>query len=557
MIFDFMNISWKILLGSLAALVAPASLLCAENAVTLLPSTRIELKKFPDVKAPEAVYKHVEKAYRFDANGACEFRCKSELRVNTLFAMNELCGETFIVYNPKFQRVKINAAYTIAADGVTRVDVPENAFNTVLPSFAADAPAFNFLRELVITHTALEPGATIVLDYSVFSAETGGLLFDEYADMPFPCEHLVLNFNGSVTEYFNVAARSREQYFVAKKTIPVIYPGMPVTPVRDFCTTENVALGDEGMQLLKRLIRDTMSESEKRAALVQFVRDQVATIAIPSELLLEVHLRNPDTVISSAYGTRLEKARLLWALLSKTFGDGFKIVRTADDDSYAIECASGEKIAVAPGKTVWEEISLNFACEFSDGKERIRGTATVAPLLIVPEAKLLAGDLLGAGMKPSKAEWLPGQDRLLVQGERAAEATDGILIWHVPVAKRGIAAFDFETLPQERKSTLKIPVSGDAVSESYAYTVLLPEGWSPAAKASENKTENALGKVCFSVKQDGQKLVVVKTLELKKTTIAAEAYPEFRALMTSWFEAANNRLIIRVAGKASEAEKAK
>lgn len=555
MIFEFMNISWKILLGSLAALVAPASFLCAENAVTLLPSTRIELKKFPDVKAPEAVYKHVEKAYRFDVNGACEFRCKSELRVNTLFAMNELCGETFIVYNPKFQRVKINAAYTIAADGVTRVDVPENAFNTVLPSFAADAPAFNFLRELVITHTALEPGATIVLDYSVFSAETGGLLFDEYADMPFPCEHLVLNFNGSVTEYFNVAARSREQYFVAKKTIPVIYPGMPAPAVRDFCTTENVALGDEGTQLLKRLIRDTMSESEKRAALVQFVREQVATIAIPSDLLLEAHLRDPDTVISSAYGTRLEKARLLWALLSKTFGDVFKIVRTADDDSYAIECESGEKIAVTPGKAVWEDISLNLACEFSDGKERIRGTATVAPLLIVPEAKLLAGDLLGAGMKPIKAEWLPEQ-RLLVQSERAAEATDGILIWQVPVAKRGIAAFDFETLPQERKSTLKIPVSGEAVSETYAYTIHLPEGWNLAGKAPADETENALGKVCFSVKQDGRKLEVAKTLELKTATIAPEAYPEFRALMTSWFEAANNRLIIRVAGKAPEAEKA-
>ncbi len=550
-----MNISRKILLGSLAALAVSASSLYAESAVPASADARIELKNFPDVNAPEAVYKQVEKAYFFDANGACEFRCKSELRVNTLFAMNELCGETFIVYNPKFQRVKINAAYTIAADGVTRVDVPENAFNTVLPSFAADAPAFNFLHELVITHTALEPGATIVLDYSVFSAETGGLLFDEYADMPFPCEHLVLNFNGSVTEYFNVAARSREQYFVAQKTIPVIYPGMPATPLRDFCTTEGVSLGNEGKLLLKRLIRDTMSESEKRSALVQFVREQVATIAIPSELLLETHLRDADTVISSAYGTPLEKARLLWALLTETFGGEFKIVRSADDDRYMIECASGEKIAVTPGKVIREGIDLNLACEFSGGKEQIRGTATVAPSGVALEAKPLAADLLGGGTTPGKAEWLPGQ-RLLLEGERAAEATDGILIWQVPVTKRGIAAFDFETLPQERRSPLKIPVSGSTFSETYTYTIRLPEGWELAGNAPICETANALGQARFSVKPDGRTLVVSKTLELKTTTIVPEAYPEFRALMTSWFEAANNRLIIRTADKASSAEKA-
>ncbi len=551
-----MNISWKILLGSFAALLVSAAPLHAENVLPLPVTPRMGLKNFPDVNAPEAAYKHVEKTYRFDANGACEFRCKSELRVNTLFAMNELCGETFIVYNPKFQRVKINAAYTIAADGVTRVDVPENAFNTVLPGFAADAPAFNFLRELVITHTALEPGATIVLDYSVFSAETGGLLFDEYADMPFPCEHLVLNFNGSVTEYFNVAARSREQYFVAKKTIPVIYPGMPATAVRDFCATGGVSLGDEGKRLLKRLIRDTMSESEKRTALVQFVREQVATIAIPSDLLLEAHLRGTDAVISSAYGTSLEKARLLWALLSETFDSEFKIVRSADDDSYAIECASGEKIAVNPGKAIREGIVLNLSCEFSGGKESVRGTAAVVPSSLVPEAKPLAEDLLGAGMTPGKAEWLP-ERRLLLAGERGAEPKDGILIWQAPVAKRGIAAFDFEALPRERKSTLKIPVSGNTFSETYAYTILLPEGWNLAGRLPSRETVNALGRACFSVKQDGRKLVVVKALELKTTTIAPEAYPEFRALMTSWFEAANNRLIIRTAArKAPEAEKA-
>jgi hypothetical protein len=180
----------------------------------------------------------------------------------------------------------------------------------------------------------------------------------------------------------------------------------------------------------------------------------------------------------------------------------------------------------------------------------------VAPSGVALEAKLLAEDLLGAGVNPGKAEWLPEQ-RLLLEGECAAEATDGILVWQVPVAKRGIAAFDFETLPQERKSPLKIPVFGNTFSEIYAYTIRLPEGWELAGNAPMRETANALGLARFSVKQDGRKLVVAKTLELKTTTIAPEAYPEFRALMTSWFEAANNRLIIRTADKGPSAEKAK
>ena len=45
------------------------------------------------------------------------------------------------------------------ADG-KKVKAPENAINEILPAFAAGAPAFNSLREMVITHTALERGAT-------------------------------------------------------------------------------------------------------------------------------------------------------------------------------------------------------------------------------------------------------------------------------------------------------------------------------------------------------------------------------------------------------------
>lgn len=536
-----MNVIWKTLFASLALAGVPA-ILSAQESAAIPTGENIVLKNFPETNTPEAVYKNVEKIYTFDANGNCEFRQKTELRVNTLFAMNELCGETFIVYNPKFQRVKINAAYTITADGMTRVDVPENAFNTVLPRCAADAPAFNFLRELVITHTALEPGATIFLDYSVFFDASSGILFDEYADMPFPCERLVMNFNGSTTELFNVPARSREKYFTAEKSVPVIYPGMPAASPRDFSSTENLRLGDAAKPIIASQIHAGMSEGEKRFALVRFVREQIATIPIPSDLLAENDLREPEAVLKSAYGTPLEKARLLWAILSENFDENFKIVRSPADDKYFVETDSGERIALAAEENVLAKIDFKAHCKVLAGKEIIRGNTTFAGANVFEDAKKTAGNLLPAELKIAEAEWL-SENLLLIQSEREFAPQDETWLWCVPVAKRGIAAADFETLPQKRKSELKIPVAGTDFSESYVYKIQVPEGWVCAETSRLSELKNAVGSVRFEVKKDGAEIGVDKHLSLEKTTILPSEYSEFRALMRAWFAPENNRLL--------------
>lgn len=115
---------------------------------------------------PEAEFIKITKDYTFQPDGSYQIRYYKQLKINTHIAFNNLYGETFIIYNPKYQTVKINSSYTRQADG-TIIKTPENAFNEVLPSNAADAPAYNHLRELVITHTGLEIGATIFLDYTL------------------------------------------------------------------------------------------------------------------------------------------------------------------------------------------------------------------------------------------------------------------------------------------------------------------------------------------------------------------------------------------------------
>ena len=120
----------------------------------------------PAYSASEASFRKLYKTYTLNQDGSMEERVYKELKIFTHAAMNSKYGETFIVYNPEFQELKINESYTIQKDG-SKVITPANAFVEVLPSFAAEAPAYNHLKEMVVVHTGLELGATIVLDYSI------------------------------------------------------------------------------------------------------------------------------------------------------------------------------------------------------------------------------------------------------------------------------------------------------------------------------------------------------------------------------------------------------
>ena len=115
-------------------------------------------------KKYDAVFKKIDKSYTLHDDGSIDYTYRKELQLNSQRSFDKMYGETFIVYNPEYQELKINEAYTIRKDG-SRVNTPANAFNEVLPSNCTDCGRYSGVKEMVVTHTALEYGATIVLDY--------------------------------------------------------------------------------------------------------------------------------------------------------------------------------------------------------------------------------------------------------------------------------------------------------------------------------------------------------------------------------------------------------
>ncbi len=114
----------------------------------------------------DAVYLRLTKEYILNADGSFDFHYFKKQKLLSYRAIQNLYGETFVVYNPAGQSLKINDCYTIMANG-KKVAAPSNSFNEVLPGFAANAPAYNQLREMVITHTGLERNAVENLDYTI------------------------------------------------------------------------------------------------------------------------------------------------------------------------------------------------------------------------------------------------------------------------------------------------------------------------------------------------------------------------------------------------------
>ena len=138
----------------------------------------------------DAVFKSKTCIYELREDGSMSYQYIHKLKYLTHFSFNRLYGDTFIVYNPEHQSLKVNKAVTTMKDG-EKTASPENAFNEVLPRFAAGAPDYNHLREMVITHTGLELGCVVDLDYQIETRP-------DY--LPFLSENLLLAENSPVQQ---------------------------------------------------------------------------------------------------------------------------------------------------------------------------------------------------------------------------------------------------------------------------------------------------------------------------------------------------------------------
>lgn len=294
----------------------------------------------------DAEYLKLVKEYTLNKDGSYDFHFRKELKLLTYFSFQRLYGETFIVYNPQYQQLKINEAYTVMADG-KKVMTPENAFNEVLPGFARDVAAYNHLREMVVTHTGTEVGAVITLDYTIhtdksflpflFGMEEVGeaapvkqLELVVHTPVEVPLQYRMLN-NRTAPEI--TEANSQRTYRWSVLNLPALPRTSNQDPERKAMLQFSIArdmtfaffsfvnqpafkesLGADAQKRAEAVIKDKTDDLDKILALQALVIDEVKYADIPLANT-GYKVRTPQEVWQSANANLLEKAILLAKLL--------------------------------------------------------------------------------------------------------------------------------------------------------------------------------------------------------------------------------------------------
>ena len=426
---------------------------------------------------PDAEYNLIRRTYKVNSDGSMDIRYRKEIKLLRNRAITAYAdkGETFITYNPSFETLTINECYTLMADG-------KNAFVLQLPSECTDCGRFNDIREMAIVHTALEYNCTIVLDYTL------------HRDSPLLVERFNLNQDCPVKQY---EIRYADGHTQVENNIPqtINDPYMPARKGYDVefqlgespkYTTETTL--PDADQLLNNLKKNNSKEyiTAIRDWVVDYVHLNPLNPARTNYSMAPAH-----DVFASNCGTLTDKTGLLAALLNEA---GFRA--TIIDNSL----------------NVFGDRPLEVEVTLEDKQYRLNA-ADKSPLLTESEKEDAANVAAAPIYRERKLDWNP------------EPLADGYVRITLPTEADGLH-IDPALLAPSRTSDLQASVR----PEYYHYTMELPKGATLIGGEINIEYTNFVG----SVKQKKNRLLVTRSLRLRKALITKAEYPAFRQLMIDW-----------------------
>ena len=526
------------------------------------------LAVLPAKAASEAEFRKLSKTYTLRADGSQEVRVQKELTLFTHAAMNSLYGETFIVYDPDFQKLEIHESYTRQKDGNV-IKTPANALVEVLPSAAANAPAYNRLKEMVVVHTGLELGATIVLDYSIVSK--AGYLPELDVCCPVkelsPIKEYTFRLNvpaGKAVHYelLNASAKPAITQRSGMKTFtwtlkdviprPYAYPSArgamgQVQAVSSGMMPVFIASTwpryDEALKSLKAQFQPgSHSIIEAKVAELtrgiegnpQAIRNAIA--GYMTELyqlgrcgvsLQEAgyRLRPASEVIRSAYGTQAELVNLD-VTLQQAAGLEAEVavcaLRPSTKDNQGLSTLVS---VVAQSKLMPEKVALT-------GTEE----ACLQPFLTVTnlEGKPLTMEAYLSAKDMQQTDTLQVDE---AQMQQPAEGW-GIVALPDPTPIRTLYAYAAHTTIPE---SILLPRTMNCTLETF---VRLPEGMKVTPR-TDMEVSNACGKVTFSYQPTKDGVKVTRSLRISRQLQTPSNYKELYALLAEWRDANNHTLVVK------------
>ena len=435
---------------------------------------------------PDAEYLLLRREYTTHDDGSMDIRVRKELRLlrNRAITAYALNGETFIEYNPQSELLTINECYTKTPNG-RRVEPRESAYVEQLPSHCADCGRLNHLREMVIVHTGLEEGCTVVLDYTLHRQNSR---YFEHFDMMqrYPVHRYEVIVNG--------------QTLCNENNIPQDdWSGVPYA-VKPTQYEVDIRLGELPQWESERWITsvpgiDTIAHLEpmKRAqAICRWVRDNVVCRHGLDLSHLDYQLAPAATVYADNCGTPADCVGLTVALLNRVGLD-----------------------AILFRDTTVNNIAESFRADVVIDKIHY----LINPLATTPWVPYGAAIETGSSISIDSTLAFDPQ-----------ELDNGYYRITLPTVE-GSCDINPALLTPSRN----VPVSVKPCNEQYSYTIKLPKKTKLVGKIIPvDYRVEGVGSIAVSVKQKGRKIVVTRNLVITCNEVDMEHYADFRRMMQDW-----------------------
>jgi len=311
------------------------------GSISCKDSTKKEYEK------ADAIFQDITKVYTLNKDGSIDYHYQHELDLRSYYAFNRLYGESFIVYNPDYQELKINKSVTENSEG-EKIPSPDNAFNEVLPHFAEGAPPYSHLREMVVTHTGLEKNSIINFDYELKSNKdfkpflmenellakkspirnlTIKVRFPKEKELNYKLlnaeENLNISNQGDFKEYkwqfSNISAIPHENYQPEyKQHLPrLIFSTKNFEEAYSFLTEQlSSDIPSNINKKLNRVLEDKSSKLDSILAIQNMVVNHINHFEIPQEYK-GYKIKGNEHIIENNGGNAIEKTNLLSSLLEE------------------------------------------------------------------------------------------------------------------------------------------------------------------------------------------------------------------------------------------------
>lgn len=521
------------------------------------------------VAQTDATLNDVTESYTLKSDGAIDYDYSKSMTFHSNFSFFSLFGETFIVYNPEFQTLKIDKAYTVQKDG-TRINFPANAFNEVLPSGAANSAAYNGLKEMVVTQTGLEAGATSYLSYTLTSKPESMPTLDYDKVLAVPGANIT-KYVVSVTlpegkELHWSLTGSNVKPVVKGNTYTWTFHNIPAAPTEAFAAADcpgipHLAFTTAGSleealrpftmetrdicRVPQQILQDKTTPEQKIEAVQSFIINNIA-LGHVDPALTGYALRQCNDVLESAFGTEPEKAAAMAKMLR---GEGIdaQVVVMMPKGTEAKSIPSIKKYLVKAGGKYYSatekgEYPAALYADRNDFYDLGGNLQSVAPAALTINASAqIAVSAKGAELKSSDCKAVPAGVSVKVANGGKVEKADSYYVYTLPGVSGGVDALGLTRLNSQRKNPVEIKYP---VAETCEYTLNL-DGLTALTKSNSVSLKNNAGSVDMTINAAGSKVTVKRSIKLSKSVYTTAEYKDLQALLNEWNSAAWKRIVLK------------